>query len=714
MFATSALNLRALTRDSVVSRLNSTLKVALASAAAVCVPPGSASAEAVSPRELVEVADLANPVMSPDGGLVAFRLERASVERNTYDTIWYVQDTDGKSPPHRVAEGGVPLRDSAGIPLPSPAVWSPDGRWIYYRALIDGKIGVWRAAADGSRAEPVTADPADVRDFSLSADGKTLRYSVGATREEVAAAEQAEYDRGIRIDSSTPIGQNLFRSGLINGRLATQRYSKTWFDRGPLLADVPDRWKAIDLATGTARELPGSFVPPSPPSSTDLPKTIPEPWKVESEPGKGRIGLLTRVGDGEGLLQKPDVQLAMLSGADDRGPRVCRDRQCTGKAITRLQWRPDSDELLFTVTDPAHAQSIFRWNTRTGSVTPVARSPGLLSGGRDRRSDCAVSAEALVCVAAAADDPPRLERIDLATGRRTMLFAPNAALASDLASTTPARLLRWTDAKGHDFTGQLFEAHRNGGSPPPLFVTYYNCAGFLRGGVGDEWPLASLAENGISALCINAMPYRLDAVERYNLGLSAVRSVVDLLASKGKIDRTRVGMGGLSFGSEVTFWTEMNSDLLAAASVTSPGMSSNYYLFGSLKGQMYFDGLQKYWQLGTREATPDRWKLFLEESNIDKIQAPILMQMPEQEYIMALNYAIPLILAHRADLYVFPNEPHQKFQPKHKLAAYERNLDWFRFWLQGYEDPDPSKAAQYTHWREMRTAQADAGAARTM
>lgn len=691
---------------SVVPGVVRALNVALVSGAAVCVPAGPASAQAVSPRELVEVADLADPIISPDGGSVAFRLERASVERNTYDSVWYVQALDGKDFPHRVADSGVPLRDSAGIPLPSPATWSPDGRWIYYRALIDGKIGVWRAAADGSRAEPVTADPADVRDFSLSADGKTLRYSVGATREEVAAAEQAEYDRGIRIDSSTPIGQNLFRSGFIKGRMATQRYSSTWFDRGPLLADVPDQWKAIDLAEGKVRELTGSYVPPGANSSADLAQGIAEPWKVASEPGRGRIAILTRVGDGDGLLQKPDVQLAVLSGRDDRQPLVCAGEECTGRAIARIQWRPDSDEILFTVSDPAHAQSIFRWNIRTGAVTPVARSSGLLSGGRDRYSDCAVSAEALVCVAAEADDPPRLERIDLTSGVRTVLFAPNAALKSQMPAS-PARLLRWTDANGTEFTGQLFEAHGAGTSPAPLFVTYYNCTGFLRGGVGDEWPLISLAEHGISALCINSSPYRLDAVERYDLGLSAVRSVVALLASEGKIDPDRVGMGGLSFGTEVTLWTAVNSDLLAAASVSSPIMSSDYYLFGSLKGKLFFDGLEKYWQLGTLEATPERWNLFSLKPNLDSVRAPILMQMPEQEYIMALDYAIPLILDQRADLYVFPNEPHQKFQPKHKLAAYERNLDWFRFWLQDYEDPDPTKARQYSHWREMRETSSD-------
>jgi hypothetical protein len=33
-----------------------------------------------------------------------------------------------------------------------------------------------------------------------------------------------------------------------------------------------------------------------------------------------------------------------------------------------------------------------------------------------------------------------------------------------------------------------------------------------------------------------------------------------------------------------------------------------------------------------------------------------------------------------------------------------RNIDWFRFWLQGYEDPNPVKKQQYAHWREMRVA----------
>ena len=219
-------------------------------AAFACVSP----AAAVSPRQLLEVVDIGRPVMSPDGHRVAFRVEQASIERNTWDTVWYVQHLD-EAAPRRVADGGVPLRDSAGEVLPAPAIWSPDGRWIYYRALVDGRIDVWRAATDGSGAAALTHDTADVRAFSLEEGGGVLRYSVGATRDEVLSAEQAEYDQGVRIDASVPIGQGLFRSGNIEGRLATQRFSSVWFARMPLLGDVPERWQELDLRSGVRRTV---------------------------------------------------------------------------------------------------------------------------------------------------------------------------------------------------------------------------------------------------------------------------------------------------------------------------------------------------------------------------------------------------------------------------------------------------------------------------
>ncbi len=51
---------------------------------------------------------------------------------------------------------------------------------------------------------------------------------------------------------------------------------------------------------------------------------------------------------------------------------------------------------------------------------------------------------------------------------------------------------------------------------------------------------------------------------------------------------------------------------------------------------------------------------------------------------------------------IYPQTGHNPSRPNVQKESAIRNLDWFRFWLQGYEDPDPKKSVQYERWREMR------------
>lgn len=667
---------------------------------------GTGHAQPISPRALIEVVDFGPPVISADGRNVAFRVELASIERNVHDTVWYVQPLDGSSLPHRVADGGSPLRDSAGNAVATAAVWSADGAWIYYRALMEGRIDVWRAATDGSGSGPLTADSADVRSFSLDAGKPLLHYSVGGSRQQVSAAEQAEYDQGVRIDPYVPLGQGLVRSGLIEGRRATQRFSGQWFQRVPLLAEIPDRWSSLDLVTMQRRDSSQQEAAARIAASRfdhDL-RDNATVYAVR-DLDQRRIARIERIDNGaaHGHL----TRLRVLSGQHSRRTIVCAAEACQGKLITAVAWRPHSDEVLFTVSEAGegNAQSLFRWNVVTGVVRPLAGSRGHIgNGARYAPGFCAASAIALACVVAEADQPPRLERVDLESGERRVLFEPNAGLAQRIKATTRSRLLYWKDARGRALTGWYFPAMSRGAEPPPLFVTYYACEGFLRGGVGDEWPLVSFSGAGIAALCINqADDDGADAARRYDQGVAAVSSAIDLLAATGDVDRSRVGMGGLSFGSEVTLWTAANAPLLAAASISSPVISPLYYLLASLKGESFSDELNKTWQLRGLDQTPDRWKALSPTFKLDAITAPILFQASEQEYLHALDYAIPLMRRHQLDLYVFPDEPHIKFQPRHKLAVYERNIDWFRFWLQGEVDPAPGKAEQYSRWRRMAT-----------
>src|SRR6185312_8167764 len=102
---------------------------------------------------------------------------------------------------------------------------------------------------------------------------------------------------------------------------------------------------------------------------------------------------------------------------------------------------------------------------------------------------------------------------------------------------------------------------------------------------------------------------------------AAVESVVKLLSTEGRIDPSRVGMGGLSDGSEGTLWTLAHSDVVSAASVSSISVTPTYSFFNSLRGA-FRSHLRDTWQLGAPDATPKRWREISPVYQLDRIRAP--------------------------------------------------------------------------------------------
>jgi hypothetical protein len=53
-------------------------------------------------------------------------------------------------------------------------------------------------------------------------------------------------------------------------------------------------------------------------------------------------------------------------------------------------------------------------------------------------------------------------------------------------------------------------------------------------------------------------------------------------------------------------------------------------------------------------------------------------------------------------LIYLPNGKHVLQRPLERLASQQGNVDWFRFWLQDEEDPNPAKLKQYARWKAIR------------
>ena len=638
---------------------------------------GNASAAAsISNRELVEVTDIDSLGVSPDGRRLVFRTVRGDVASNSYVLRWHsVELSSGHV--REIGSGGAPVYLDPGSIAAETPLWTHGSSRVVFRALIDGALGLWSADLGGGQMTPLVVRDEDVEDYWGSPDGSAIFYKVGPSRERIRRAEQSEHDSGILVDATVDLAQNLFRGGSVNGRMASQRFVGYWYVRAGLLWRAPRQVRRIDPRSG----LDEPVGPPEAPAAFD-PARLAVPKRAVSE-----TGAVAETG-------ASGVSATLPGGARvDCGKPLCREGR-----VSALVWRPGSGDLLVTFLDPLRRQSLHLWSPRSDRLRPVAGAEGLLSGGRREAVPCVLSNAAAFCVAAGPASPPRLERIDLATGARTVLFAPNETLERSYRPLV--RYAEWRTEEGRRATGVLL-LPANGLRRAPLYLNYYACEGFLRGGEGDEWPLPALIESGFAIACLNAVPFEgvQDNARIYRSALAAIRPLVARLAREGVVDPAKVAMGGLSFGSEVAMYVAMNSKLLAAVSVSSLQLEPAGYWTSSMPGSDQPYHYRKVWGLGPPEQTLAAWRRVTPVLNAGRITAPVLFQLPEQE-----ARKIPELYARLAragtptELFAFPDEAHIKIQPRHRLAVYDRNLDWFRYWLQDVRDADPSKADQYRRW----------------
>ena len=251
-----------------------------------------------------------------------------------------------------------------------------------------------------------------------------------------------------------------------------------------------------------------------------------------------------------------------------------------------------------------------------------------------------------------------------------------------------------------------------------MVVVQYHSRGFLRGGTGDEYPIQLLAARGFAVLSFERPPSVAESVPNIKTEVeanaanekgwaerrsvqSALLAGVDAAIATGHIDPRRIGITGLSDGATAVRFTLINSDRFAAAAISSCCLEPKTVMtYGGIAWAEYNRAV------GYPPATVDDrefWRPMSLALNAHRIRTPLLMQLADEEYLLALEafealreQGVPV------ELYVFPGEHHVKWQPVHRLAVYKRNLDWFDFWLRCHQDPALAKAAPYRRWEAMR------------
>ena len=92
--------------------------------------------------------------------------------------------------------------------------------------------------------------------------------------------------------------------------------------------------------------------------------------------------------------------------------------------------------------------------------------------------------------------------------------------------------------------------------------------------------------------------------------------------------------------------------------------------------------------------------------NLDKVHTPIREIAFGGDILLNWESFVGLKrLGKPVELIWLPDAAHELVKPMERMTVQQGDVDWFRFWLKGEEDPDPAKAEQYARWRELRKLQ---------
>lgn len=622
--------------------------------------------------------------VSADGRQIAFVISRAEPVQNRYCRALVVMPIDASTPPRVVDEGGSMLQHRGdvrglfanyGTPEIVTPSWSPDGKWIAYLKREDGVTQIWRVSTRGATSAAVTHSAVDIEAVAWSADGERLIYSARPAERVEEAAIDAEGDAGwLYDDRITPNAGPRPRS---------------------IVAHLPLETFVIDPRDGGTR-------PATPEEHARLTANDQQGGEPQTVPVMQQHDRLIPLS----YRQRGAQLVVTLDGTE----RTCRAKACGGDVAG--VWRdPANDDVILLQRQGwrNEATALYRW--KVGKT-----APRLLFSTDDAIGGCVAAGHDLVCTRENATTPRRVVRIDPDDGASTVIFDPNPAFSGITLGSV--RRLRWRNDRGLEAWGDLvLPPNYRRGERLPMIVVQYHSRGFLRGGTGDEYPIFVFAAHGFAVLSLERPPGVVPApdtmtareisaigtrdwAERRSLQ-SSLETGVRAAITTGTVDPARIGITGLSDGATSVRFALINSDLFAATAISSCCIEPVSAL--TMDGIRFADANLAMGYPRMNASKSAFWASMSLALNADRINTPLLMQLSDDEYLLSLGAFETLREAGKpVEMHVFPDEHHNKWQPRHRLAIYRRNVDWFDFWLRSAEDPDPAKRTQYVRWRQLR------------
>lgn len=659
----------------------------------------SAQSRPLTIDDVVSLARIGAADVSPDGRWLVWDQRETDLAANKGRTdIWRLDLTHkGATPEKLVAEATV--NESA-------PTFSPDGRWVYFLSDKGGHGNVWRVAASGGEASPVTIDQ-DIGGFRLAPTGDKLvvwadrpvgAKSLADTKTANKGSSARIYDQMfVRHWDTWADGQRqqLFVLLIVDGKAAGSGAAI----EGGLVGDTPSK------PFGDKEEIAWS------PDGKTIYFALREAGRIE--PLSTNLDIFSVPADGSSA----PVNLTSENKATDNLPAVSPDGRWLAYAAMK---RPgyESDQMVLQLRDLASGKVralTANWDRSVGSIT----------WSKDGRTIYVTAYET-------GDEP--VFAVDVASGKITRLsgegsvgsvlaakggivFTMNSLTVPNdfyaltgkgkakpvrLTAVNKARLadvdmptidhFSFAGANGDTVWGYAVKPAglARGAKVPVAFLIHGGPQGSFGNSWSYRWNPAVFAGAGYGAVMIDfhgSTGYGqafTDAINRdwggkplqdLKLGLAAATAKYDWL------DRSRACAAGGSYGGYMINWIAGNWNDGFRCLVTHDGVFDARAMAYETE-ELWFDEWEHGGPYFEKPQEYEKWNPVL---HVDQWKTPMMIIHGEKDFRIPDTQGLGAFTAlQRRDipsrLVIFPDENHWVLKPKNSIEWYHQVLGWMDKW----------------------------------
>ena len=622
--------------------------------------------------DLMKVATVSAPRISPDGTRVAYTVSETKTEKDKewkpVVQVWVVP-----------TGGGEARQFTRGEKSSTAPDWSPDGTMLAFLSdrEKDGERQVWMMRADGGEAWVVTSHKGGVNSFRFSPDSKQLL---------LVATDQPgkdEEDRKKVKDDTILIDRDLKMAHLWLWNIEKKEEKR--ITQGDFTVSdpqwSPDGTKISYTTRPTPKPDDGSLSEVWVMNVAGGEKKRIEDTAASSDSARwssdGRWIAYTGTPEANDGVSTTYIYLVSSNGGTPKQLTTKFDLNA-GTPV----WSRDGRILYFSA-NVLEANEIFSADVASGTVTQLSKTgAGINIAEISRDGSTAIGTLTLP------NGPAEVYKSNLKFTQPNTLTNHNRWLTDYALAET--EVVKWKSKDGMEVEGLLTKPveHSNGARVPLLLNPHGGPTGASTNSFNGT--VQVLAANGFAVLQPNfrgstgkGLAFAQANKNTWGKGdYEDCMTGVDAMISRGLADPDRLGAFGWSYGGYMTFWILTQTDRFKAVS-PGAGLTNIYSMYSQ-------NDIQRYLRWFYSDKAPwDATELYWDRSPmkyVNNVKTPTMIMHGQvdtrvplaqaQEFYMALKERkVPV------EFVVYPRENHGFTEPRHQVDRVQRYVRFFAKYL---------------------------------